>query len=301
MQPGLLGPVRLPVLVARGATEGRTLLAIAGVHGDEYEGMEAIRMSFARLDPSTMHGNFIGIPVANPFAYDARSRVAPPFVDGLNLARVFPGDDGSSPSKSLARAILDVVQRHVTANDLLIDFHSGSADVAFASLVGYRDIANPGAAFSADACRHFGLEHLWHIPDSAGPLNAESSRLGIPTIGTETSGRAGCRPEDVETFTTGIGRLLRYLGIVPGPPPPPLPGTFRKTVNIPATTSGFFRHRIALHEHVSPGTVLGHLIDPFGTVVEEIVAPVEGEIWAARAMPPVRTGELLFMIALAGE
>src|SRR5712672_1228458 len=63
----LSGPVTLPTLAARGTDPGKTLLAVAGVHGDEYEGMEAIRQVFAELEPDSMRGAFIGIPVANPF------------------------------------------------------------------------------------------------------------------------------------------------------------------------------------------------------------------------------------------
>ncbi len=88
----LAGSVLLPGLIARGAQPGRLLVAIAGVHGDEYEGMDAIRRCFAELDPKEMTGAFVGIPVANPFAYEARVRATPSSYDGLNLARVFPGD-----------------------------------------------------------------------------------------------------------------------------------------------------------------------------------------------------------------
>src|SRR4051812_46124940 len=82
------GPVLLPGLIARGTNAGNLLLAVAGVHGDEYEGMEAIRRCFAELEPADMSGTFIAIPVANPFAYESRARVTPGFYDGLNLARV---------------------------------------------------------------------------------------------------------------------------------------------------------------------------------------------------------------------
>jgi hypothetical protein len=43
-------PVELPVLVVRGAAAGKTLLATAGVHGDEFEGMAAIRTPPLPLD-----------------------------------------------------------------------------------------------------------------------------------------------------------------------------------------------------------------------------------------------------------
>ncbi len=295
--PGLVGPVSLPALVARGQ-EGRTLLAIAGVHGDEYEGMEAIRLLFDELDPVKMRGTFIGLPIANPFAYEARARVAPLAVDGLNLARVFPGDSGASASRVLARALLDFVVATLTTDDLLIDFHSGSADVAFAPMNGFRDIPGPARARSEEAARHFGLPNLWCIPDSPGPLNAESSRLGIPTLGTETTGRAGCNPEDTAAYLAGLRNILAFLGILPGRRSSRDSRPARKTVNVVAPTTGFLRASKRLHDHVMAGEELGVIITPFGDPMATICSPVSGTVWAARSMPPVRIGELTFMIAL---
>jgi predicted deacylase len=296
--PGLIQPVCLPALVARGRPEGPTLLAMAGVHGDEYEGMEAIRLTFETLDPAVMTGSFIGIPIANPFAYEARARVAPQAVDGLNLARVFPGEAEASPSRALARAILDFVANALTIDDLLIDFHSGSADVAFASLVGFRDIAGPAKSRSEEAARHFGFSNLWCIPDSPGPLNSESSRLGIPTIGTETTGRAGCNRDDIAEYLAGLQRILAYLDILPGSKPLRDPRTARRTVNVAAPTTGFLRVKKELHDEVAAGEELGVLINPFGDVIASICSPVDGTIWAARSMPPARVGELLYMVAI---
>lgn len=295
--PGLIQPVSLPALIVRGQEEGRALVAIAGVHGDEYEGMEAIRLVFDALDPTKMRGTFIGIPIANPFAYEARVRVTPLVIDGLNLARIFPGDAGASPSRALARMLLDFVTATVTADDMVIDFHSGSADVAFAPMIGFRHIPGPARGRSEEAARHFGLPNLWCIPDASGPLNAESSRLGIPTIATETTGRAGCEPEDVAAYLTGLWNILAFLGITPGGRPARDSRPPRTTINVVAPTTGFLRARKRLHDHVTTGEELGVIITPFGDPVAIIRSPVSGTVWAARSMPPVRVGELMFMIA----
>src|SRR5437899_3042027 len=86
-------PIPWTLLVARGARPGKTLLVTAGVHGDEYEGMEAIRRLFAGLDPAEMVGAVVGLPVVNVPAYHAITREG---ADGLNMARIFPGDPAGS-------------------------------------------------------------------------------------------------------------------------------------------------------------------------------------------------------------
>ncbi len=295
----LIRPVVLPALIARGREPGRTLFVVAGVHGNEYEGMEAIRHVFAALDPEGMRGTLLAIPVANPFAYEARTRLAPLHIDGLNLARVFPGDPSGSPSRRLADALLDLVERAVGPDDLFLDFHSGSDEIPYATLIGFRDVPLPATDRAEEAARHFGVPRLWRIPDGPGPFNAETARRGIPTLGTETTGRAGCDPADVANFTRGLWNLLAYLGICPDLPiPPRLATPARPSIDVPAPATGFLRVTHRLDDQVAAGESLGTIIDVFGDAVAEVVAPVDGALWALRSMPPVRVGELVATIAV---
>jgi predicted deacylase len=290
----------LRALVAVGREPGPTLLAVAGVHGDEYEGMAAVREVFTALDPATMKGSFLAIPVANPLAYAARTRSTPASVDGLNLARVFPGDAGGTVTQRLAHHLLCLVERNVGPDDLFVDLHSGSADVAFATMVGFRDISASGRGASEEAARHFGIARFWRIPDSPGPFNAETARRGIPTIGTETTGRAGCDPADVAAYVTGLRNLLVYLRIHDhdaSSAPVRFNGPARPTLDLISPAYGFFRTAVQLHDHVDSGARLGAIVDLDGDVVAEVMAPVAGEVWAWRTTPAVRPGELIGMIA----
>ena len=291
------GPFSVPAMAVQGAAPGPTLLAVAGVHGDEYEGMEAIRRVFAALDPLAIRGTFCAIPVANPLAYAARSRATPAAVDGLNLARVFPGSATGTLTQRLAHHLLALVERHVGPDDLFIDFHSGSADVAFATLVGFRDGAGPACQRSEDAARYFGIPLLWRIPDSTGPFNAETARRGIPTIGTETTGRAGFDPSGYQAYVAGLRHALAFLGLTRDSLPARHAGPACATVDIVARAGGFFRPNVAIGDEVSTGDLLGTTSDIYGQIVEEITAPRPGTIWACRATPAVRPGEMIAMIA----
>src|SRR5207302_290981 len=82
--------VGLPVLVVRGTAPGKPLLVSAGVHGDEFEGMAALRRVFEGLSPEKVTGTFAAVPVANPPAFEAGLRTNPD--DRQDLARIFPGD-----------------------------------------------------------------------------------------------------------------------------------------------------------------------------------------------------------------
>jgi predicted deacylase len=260
--------------------------------------MEAVRQVFATLDPGTMRGTFLGMPVANPLAYAARTRATPETADGLNLARVFPGNPCGTVTQRLAHHLLSLVERNVGPGDLFVDLHSGSVDVAFAPMVGFRDVDGAGREASEEAARHFGIRRLWRIPDSSGPFNAETARRGLPTIGTEITGRAGCDPADVAAYAGGLRNLLGYLRILgDAASPPRLSGPARSAVDVFAPDGGFFRPAVQLHGDVEKGALLGEIVDIVGDVVAEVVAPIAGEIWALRATPAVRPGELIAIVA----
>src|SRR5258706_158289 len=88
----------LPVLLARGARGGRTLVTTANIHGDEYEGVRAIFEVFDELDTGEMSGNWLAVPVANPPAFWNASRTSP--IHCVKLARAFPGAAPAGNRKS---------------------------------------------------------------------------------------------------------------------------------------------------------------------------------------------------------
>jgi predicted deacylase len=299
--PTLGGDVQLPALIVTGAQPGPVLLAVAAVHGNEYEGQEAVRTVFERLDPAQLHGVYCAIPVCNIFAYEARSRATPPHLDGLNLARVFPGNPYGSPTQRLAHHLMQFVARNVGADDLFVDFHSGSEEMNYLPLIGYRDIASAGRAASEQAARHFGGAMLWLVDDGIGMFNAETSRVGIPTVGTETTGQAGCRPEDVAIFTDGLWNLLRFKGMQPGGPPRRDDSAPRRGVSVVATATGFLRLMHQPGDPVREGEALGAIIDSFGDTLQELRAPHDGIVWMRRTCPATRAGEVACILGVPAQ
>jgi predicted deacylase len=167
-------------------------------------------------------------------------------------------------------------------------------------MAGFRDVSGSVREASEEAARHFGFTRLWRIPDSPGPFNAETARRGIPTIGTEITGRAGCDPADVAAYVTGLRNLLAYLRIHDhdhASAPVRWDGPARPTLDLVSPAGGFFRTTVQLHDHVDCGARLGEVIDLDDAVLAEVVAPMAGEVWAWRATPAVRPGELIGMIA----
>ena len=103
------GPYRLPMWLINGAGEGPTLVVTAGVHAAEYASIAAALDLGRSLDPATLCGRVIVVPVVDMPAFPARSIYVCP-LDGKNPNRVFPGNRAWHRLRTNRR--LAVPQRH---------------------------------------------------------------------------------------------------------------------------------------------------------------------------------------------
>jgi uncharacterized protein len=290
------GRLPIPALVVRGVNPGPTVMAVAGVHGNEYEGQVAVRNVFSMLDPQTLSGTFFGIPVCNLFAYHAKSRTTPEHLDGLNLARVFPGDRSGSLTHQLAADLMDLALRNVGDRDLFIDFHSANEQGNYVPLVGFRDIESNARAESEEAARHFADLPVWMFDNQTGMFNAEISRRGIPTLGTETTGQSGCREIDVSRYTNGLLDALAFKGLIANRNPKRTVGPVHRGVQVVSPSTGFMRLKPELGELVTENHPIGEVTDIYGSPLEDLIAPVSGSIWMRRTNPLVQTSEVICII-----
>jgi hypothetical protein len=217
--------------------------------------MEAIRHVFHTLDPDQMIGTFIGIPVANPLAYAARTRATPSSIDGLNLARVFPGDPEGTLTRRLAHHLLALVERLIgpTISSSISTVVAPEKNALARHL---RDLTDVDQSSAEEAARHRSLR-LWLIP--ARPLQRRNCPPRYSHARHRTTGRAGCGPTDVATYTTA-SQPPAFKRIVPvshrtastAPrqtidlsPPPAASSALRcvSTTSLPARSSANHRRR----------------------------------------------------------
>ena len=86
-----------------GKKAGKTLVVTAGVHGDEYVGIQAVRELLAQLSPGELSGQVIFVPVVNAGGFFAGTYRVPE--DGENLNRCFPGAKGETYTWNMASAL----------------------------------------------------------------------------------------------------------------------------------------------------------------------------------------------------
>jgi predicted deacylase len=288
--------IGLTMGVVRGGA-GKTLVVTAGVHGDEFEGMAALRQVFEGLGPGRLQGTFVAVPVANPPAFEAGMRVNPD--DRQDLARVFPGNAAGTVTEQLAYTLTHRFIRHA---DLFCDLHSAGQFFAMPPLAGYQLRPEPLATVQREAARAFGLPLVWGTPVLPGRSLSAAGDLGVPAIYAEITGEGRCRPADVACYVHGVRQLLAYLDITHGPPAPHTPDWIVEDdrpqagflqVQNQAPVGGFFEPEVSVWEHVERGQCLGTIRDPLGAVRHTLLAAHAGRVVFLRTFPRVVAGEPL--------
>lgn len=289
--------LELPILVVRGGETGPVLVASAGVHGDEYEGIRAILETVAALEPAEMRGDLVAVPVVHVAAFRARMRRSP--LDGADLARVFPGRPDGSPSEVLAWHFDQFV---LTLADFYVDLHSGGITWAMPLLAGYEASDDRARA----AALAFGAPVIWAHPEIPPGRTVSAARArGIPWIYAEARGGGRIHQEDLAVYRRGLVNLMRHLGMLAGsletsPPEVELYGDGDTDASLCSGAEGLLVAEVDLLEQVQAGQRLGRLVDLLGRTVEEYRAPRSGRVVLIHACPQVRAGEPVFLVTGAG-
>ena len=292
--------LRLAVLVARGPRPGPTIAVLGGVHGDEYDGPHAVREAFSSIDPSDLTGTFIGVPQTNVPAFAAGTRTSP--IDGLNLARIFPGSKTGTPTEQIAHY---VAERIIARSNFLIDLHSSGTRSAMPTLVGYYSHDSDLGRRSREAAFAFGAPVVWGHPEvSPGRSASYALDLGIPWLYTECSG-AGWFHRDISSlYARGVSNVMKHLGMLPGPiekeePTHHLHGSGDVDQALTTRAAGYLVPEVSVLDSVRKGAVLGRVVGLAGEVLDEVRADADGVVIYMRMTPSVMAGDPVYL--LTGE
>jgi predicted deacylase len=291
--------IGVPAVELAGSSDGPTAAMLAGVHGDEDEGIVAVRRLVHLLAQMDLRGRVVAIPVANPPAFVARSRTSP--LDGLNLARVFPGEATGSPTERIARAIADEV---IHGADLLIDLHSAGAGFAMPLFCGFHDVGTPSSATARELAIGFGAPLIWAHPlISPGRSLSVAASEGIPALYVEGSGGAQVRGPELDAYTSGVLNVLRHMGNLDEPATdPPAQRIIRGGVgdvdaSLTSPADGTLVTWIDAGAPVEEGTLIASFVDAEGELVGEIRSPGHGIVMFLRRDARVRRGDPVVLIA----
>ncbi|NLO75218.1 MAG: succinylglutamate desuccinylase/aspartoacylase family protein [candidate division WS1 bacterium] len=204
--------VRIPILACCGNKPGPMLAVVAGQHGRELNGAEAVRRVFEELSPEKLAGTFIATPFANPLAVRLRYQAYPeefrPSIPGINLNRTWPGKADGTPVERMAYALWHAVVKHA---DCVVDIHGWSHQSMGIVTVEkrHRELAR---VFGYALC----LERNYEGLDGGGRLNLACYDEGIPQVIAELPLQNTLGEPGISMGVRGLRNLLVHLGMMEG-------------------------------------------------------------------------------------
>ena len=211
--------IALQTRTFQGSKSKPHLLITGGVHGDEFEPMQAVRQLIRHFETSLdlqneFHGRVTFIPVVNEGAFLNGHRTAE---DSLDLARVCPGD----PAGSITLLVAHELSRHILEADYYIDLHTGGTEFAVTPMSGYTlHSISQVLDCQRRMARAFNLPVIWGTaPTLQGRTLSVARDANIPAIYTEYLGSATSCVAGVEAYFEGCLNVMTELDMLKRPAP----------------------------------------------------------------------------------
>lgn len=267
--------------------EGPNVLLLAGLHGDEINGIEILRQSIASgLFDNLVSGNIIVIPILNIYGFVNFSRVVP---DGKDVNRSFPGSMTGSLASRMA-AIL--TKRVLPVIDFGIDFHTGGDDRFNYPQIRYTKTDKRSRQLAESFAAPFLIEKAL-LPKSLRKTGKDLKKPIIVFEGGEAQRLDGFV---IETAVRGLKRLLISEGLIQGEIATVRYRRFNKSSWIRARQAGIFIWSKNSGHQVIKGETLGSIYDPGGRSRVAVTATRDGYILGHNNTPVVHQGDALFHI-----
>jgi len=280
-----------------GIQKGRRLCIVTGTHGDELEGQYVCFELNRRVKNNLKYlkGTVEIYPALNPLGIDSVSRSFPTF--DLDMNRIFPGDPDSHVAEQIA---YDIIQ-DLWGADLVIDIH--------ASNIFLREM--PQARISilcSDRLMTFAnklnLDFVW-VHDAITVLESTLAHslntLDTPTVVVEMGVGMRINREYGDQLTDGIFHLMKDMDMWTGPVTEtckqPKISTNGEVCFINAEASGIIVPSVTHSSEVKRGDLLCEIVHPLdGTVLQNVLSPVDGLLFTLRSYPVVYEGSLIARI-----
>lgn len=302
IQPGeykqiILDIARLPsrteidtiVEVFRSKKDGPVLLLMAGLHGDELNGVETIRRLINDKLINPLRGTVIAIPILNVFGFINFSRDVP---DGKDVNRSFPGHEHGSLASRVAFHFMRDIFPHI---DYGVDFHTGGASRSnFPQL---RCVLSNKK--NEELARAFAPPFILHSKLRDRSLRKSAELAGKSIIVFEAGESLRFDELAINEGMNGVLRLMYHLKMTDTHKP-----AISETITLVNSTwvrarhAGLFRYFIPNGSKVEKNQVIASISGPYGEFDKKIKSPKTGYVIGVNNMPIVNQGDALFHIGL---
>jgi uncharacterized protein len=285
-----------PYISIRGREDGPTLCVTAGMHGSEYAGIEAALSVAHELDPGEVKGHVLIIPVLNQSAFWGHAAHVVP-LDGKNPSQVYPGRRDGTVSDVMAACLFDEI---FTRCDALVDLHGGDVMERLTPFTIYQGTDDPeleakGRALAASYGFPVTVRRSKEVLSRPVPgyMTCAAAVCGIPGIVAEAGGEAQVRAEDIDAHITGLHGVFAHLGMIESAVPRCRPRIVEFAF-VFAPQDGLFAWTTDIGQEIRVGDKLGNLRDLWGRQLQDLQAPVDGQMLFFNTSRAAKRGDLLF-------
>ena len=282
-------PILVPVIVERAKEDGPTVLLMAGLHGDEINGVEIVRRFLRKKLHKPTKGTIICLPVFNIFGFLNIKRELP---DGRDLNRSFPGSAKGSLASQFAYHFMKEIAPHC---DYIIDFHTGASQRN--NFPQIRCVMSDPE--SMELARVFNPPFI--INSSLIGKTIRESMIKMKKMVLLFEGGMANNIEEmvVEEGLNGTKRLIAHLGmrnykIDISKDREPI--VLQESRWLRAPNSGMFQALVKNGSQVDRGTILAIVTDPYGNFEKKIKSPISGYVICANESPVVFKGDAIIHI-----
>lgn len=281
--------VNVPVIIERSTNPGPVVLLLAGIHGDETNGVGIIREIISQKINKPKNGTIICIPVFNIFGYLIQTREFP---DGRDLNRMFPG----SATGSLASQFAYQFTKEIAPNvDYVIDFHTGGGERDNISQIR----CNKDDEKALELAKVFNPPMIVFSNNIVKSLRDTLHKMEKTILLFEGGKSKELNPTVINEGVNGTKNVLIHLGLIEGEiSVKATPIYVKKAKWLRAQHSGMFQIRVKNGDFIKKKEVLGVIQDPFGEFKKKIYAPEDCHIFCVNQTPIVNKGDALFHISI---
>ena len=279
---GFGNPISIPLIIARGLSEGPLLGLTAAVHGNELNGIPVIQRLFNEIDPKELNGSIIGVPVVNVPSFMRKRRR---FNDGVDINHIMPGKEDGNISQVYAYRFIERLVKHF---DYLLDLHTASQG----RINSYYIRADMAQEETRKLALLQNADIIVHNPPSDGTLRGAADALNIPAITLEVGNPNTFQKRLIRSGIEGIHNVLCHLKMVDDE----IIEVEKETVHCKNSywlftdRGGLLTVQAELLQHLNKGQDIGNIRDIFGRKIKDYECPEDGIVIGKSISPVNQTG-----------
>jgi len=280
--------IDLPVHVIRGKEDGPVLLLMAGLHGDEINGIETIRRMIFDQTIKLKRGTVIAIPIVNVYGFLQTSRDLP---DGKDLNRCFPGNQNGSLASRVAWFIMHEILPQI---DYGIDFHTGAVNRTNFPQIRCKteNIVNMELATA------FSAPFILNAEFRDKSIRKEASKKGKSIIVYEGGEALRLDESAILEGIKGTYRVMYHLRMIDDNIPADASVLLTHATWVRAKHAGIYRNFTLPGSKIEKGQILGVITDPYGEDEIPLISKLEGYAIGVNFQSVINAGEPLVNMGL---